>query len=239
VGERVAYLSERGGYAEYVAASEAKVWRVPAGVADEAAASITCVGLTAWGLVRDSGIHSGQSALVHGASGGVGSILMQMLPLFGVEPVGLVSGDEKAAFVRSLGANEVIDRTKKDFDDHVAKFSRGIDVVFDCVGSAVLDLNLRLIRETGTWMYFGSTSGHASFPGMDVLMRRLNIRGFVVFEYFADPELWHDGTQALGNYLGKGSVKAAVSSVLELEAASLGHRMLEERKAPGKIVLSL
>lgn len=239
VGDRVAYLAERGGYAERVAVPSTQTWRVPTQITDEAAAGITCVGVTAWGLVTQSGTAPGDVALVHGAAGGVGSILVQILAGQGTRTIALVSGKEKHAFATKLGADLVLDRTLENAQDEIKKlYPTGADVVFDCVGQDVLELNLATIKPGGVWMYYGSTSGHPQFPGDRVLMNRLVVRGFVVFEFARDVLAWRQATAFLSSSLTRGLLKAQTTRVLQLSQVSEAHRLLESREVSGKVVLS-
>ena len=239
IGDRIAYLLERGGYAEFVAVPAAQSWAVPSAISDDAAAGITCVGLTAWGLKAQSGVRPGDTALVHGAAGGVGSILVQVLEAQETRTIALVTGQEKRDFVTRLGAKIVLDRANVDVENEIKKHcSGGVDVVFDCVGLDVLGINLATIKAGGVWMYYGSTSGHPQFPGDRVLMNRLSIRGFIVFEFARDHAEWKQGTAFLLSSLTNGIIKTQTTEILPLDQVSKAHRRLEARAAMGKLLLS-
>ena len=239
VGERVAYLAEGGGYAELVAVPAAQTWGVPTAITDEAAGGITCVGLTAWGLVAQSSARPGDIALVHGAAGGVGSILVQILAGQGTRTIALVTGGEKQEFVSGLGADVALDRAKGDVESEINElFPTGVDVVFDCVGQDVLSINLAVIKPGGVWMYYGSTSGHSQFPGDRVLMNRLSLRGFVVFEFARDASAWRQATAFLSSSLASDRLKAQTTRVLPLTQVAEAHRQLEGLAVMGKILLA-
>ena len=240
IGDRVAYLAEHGGYAEFVAVPAAQTWAVPPAVTDEAAAGITCVGLTAWGLITQSGTRPGDIALVHGAAGGVGTNLIQLLGSHGARTVALVTGAEKQSFVTGLGADVTLDRANGDVQSEIKKhFPTGVDVIYDCVGQDVLDLNLAAIKPGGVWMYYGSTSGHPQFPGDRVLMNRLSLKGFVVFDFVRDTSAWKQGTAFLSSSLVRGILKPQIAHILALDQVSEAHRLLEARAVKGKILLKL
>jgi NADPH:quinone reductase len=238
VGDRVAYLAELGAYGEFVAVQAAQAWAIPQTITDEAAAGITCVGLTAWGLVRESGVKPGDIALVHGAAGGVGTILIQILAGDGIRTVALVTGAEKRSFVTALGAEVVLDRANGDPKSEIKKhFPTGTDVIFDCVGQDVLDLNLATIKAGGMWMYYGSTSGHSQFPGDRLLMNRLSLKGFVIFDFARDPSAWKQGIAFLSSSLVRGSLTPQITRIFALDQVSEAHRLLEARSITGKVLL--
>lgn len=239
VGERVAYLAERGGYGTCVAVPAGQTWRVPPEVSDESAAAITCVGLTAWGLVAQSGVRSGDTALVHGAAGGVGSVLLQLLAAQGTRTIALVTGDAKREFVSALGADVIVNRATEDAADRIGQHApHGVDTVFDCVGQDVLDLNLSSIRPGGVWMYYGSTSGHAQFPGKHVLMNHLALQGFVVFDVARDASMWRQGTAFLAASLTRGTVKPQTTQILPINQIARAHSLLESRSSMGKVLIA-
>jgi len=240
VGQRVAYLAERGGYAGFTAVPASQTWILPEAVSDEAAAGITCVGLTAFGLIVQSAIRPADIALVHGAAGGVGSILLQMLALQGVRAVAVVRGKDKQEFVSKLGAEVVVDSEHGDIQADIRRVAPGgVDVIFDCVGQDVLGSNLAVIKSGGKWMYFGSTSGHAQFPGDRILMNRLSLRGFVVFDFARDTWAWQQGTAFLSSGLAREHLKAQTTQIFPLTEVSKAHQLLESRMALGKIILAL
>lgn len=238
-GDRVAYLMERGGYAEFIAVPAMQAWAVPPAIDDEVVAGITCVGLTSWGLMEASGVQPAETALVHGAAGGVGSILIQALASQGTHTIALVTGEQKKEFVTQLGAQVVLDRVDTDVADRVRTLCPGgVDAVFDCVGREALALNLATIKAGATWMYFGSTSGHPDFPGDKVLMNRLSIQGFVVFDFVRESDQWKRGTAFLAASLTRGTIIPQTTMIVPLDQVSEAHRMLESRNAMGKILLS-
>lgn len=150
VGDRV--VGTKGGaFADLVAVPEARLVRRPAGLAPNLAAAIPMAGTTALQGLRDKGgIEAGQSVLVNGASGGVGTFAVQIAKAYGAE-VTAVCSTRNAALVRSLGADHVVDYTVDDF----TRSGRRHDLVLDTVGSRSLTACRRILAPTGTLVSVG------------------------------------------------------------------------------------
>ncbi len=131
-------------YAEYVAVAESAVTRKPASISHTVAATVPVGALTAWKMVADSGIKSGQTVVVQGAAGGVGLFAVQFALLKGATVIGVASS-ANIDFVNSLGAQRVVDYTKGAVTSEV----RDADVVLDTVGGSVLDSSYGLLRKGG------------------------------------------------------------------------------------------
>lgn len=159
-GTRVVYMvgPESGAYAEYTAVDASKAVAIPDDLTTEMAASVMLQGLTAWTFVREAGnVQPGQWALVHAASGGVGTLLVQMLRSIGAKIIATASTDEKMALARKNGAEWTINS----HDDLVTKVKEitgghGVDVIFDGVGKATFDADLQMIALKGHLISFGN-----------------------------------------------------------------------------------
>lgn len=147
-------LHKLGGFAEYVCATEALLALKPASISFEAAAAVPLAAFTALQGLRDKGhIQSGQTVLVNGASGGVGTFAVQIAKSYGTEVTGVCS-TRNVAMVRSIGADHVIDYTKDDFTQNGQRY----DLIFDAVGNrSVADLR-RALRPDGICAVAGFTS---------------------------------------------------------------------------------
>ena len=153
-GDRVAWASALGSYAEQVIAPAAQLVVVPAGIEPRAAAALMLQGMTAHYLSESTyPLKAGDTCLVHAAAGGVGLLLVQMAKARGARVFGTVSTDEKAALAREAGADEVILYTKQDFLAEVKRLTggRGLPVVLRpssvrCASAASASGNVRSIR---------------------------------------------------------------------------------------------
>ncbi len=241
-GDRVAWSSVPGSYAEAVIAPERQLVRVPDGVSEEQAAALMLQGMTAHYLVhgtRDT--RPGDSALVHAAAGGVGLLLIQFLKAAGATVLGTCSSEEKAKLAREAGADQVILYTQCDFSEEVRRLTdgRGVDVVYDSVGRTTFEGSLRSLRPRGLLALFGQSSGVV--PAFD--LSRLNPLGSL---FVTRPSLAHyTATRAeleerAGHVLGAvadGTLQLRIGARFPLAQAAEAHRALEGRTTSGKVLL--
>ena len=151
-----------GSFAEYASAPEARLARKPANLTFEQAAAVPISGGTALQGLRKGDIQSGQEVLIVGASGGVGSFAMQLAKTFGAKVTG-VSSTAKMDFVRSLGADDVIDHTHEDFADGTRQW----DLVLDTGGRRSLSDLRRALTPKGTLVIVGGEGGGNVLGGFD------------------------------------------------------------------------
>jgi NADPH2:quinone reductase len=242
-GDRVAWASVPGSYAEALVAPAASLVRVPDVVPDETAAAAMLQGMTAHYLTH--GVRTprpGDRALVHAAAGGAGLLLVQMLARAGVRVIGTCSTPEKAALVREAGAELAILYGREDFAKAVreATGGRGVDVVYDSVGRDTFEGSLASLRPRGLVVLFGQSSGVV--PPFD--LGRLNALGSL---FVTRPSLAHYTATREELELRAGEVLAAVAAGtlrvrvgarFPLADARRAHEALESRGTTGKVVLS-
>jgi len=173
VGDEVLGVG-RGTFAEYAAASEAKLVRKPDALGFERAAVLTISGLAALQGLRDAGrIQAGQKVLVIGASGGVGSYAVQLAKILGAAEVTGVCSTAKADLVRSLGADHIIDYTR----DDAADGSRRYDLIIDINGNTPPSRLRRALTQAGTLVIAGGEGGQ--WTGMGRQLRAVAQSPFV------------------------------------------------------------
>jgi NADPH:quinone reductase len=242
LGDRVGYLSESGGgYSQQICVNEKLVFRVPNNISDETAAVMTCVGATAWHLTNLSKIGKDSWVLIHGATGGVGLLLVQLCLLKGAKVIAVVGTQGKKDFLKRYDVTETIVRGEGDISQQIIKVTngQGIDAIFDCVGQAVLDTNMNCIRKGGVILYYGSTSGHPSFPGMQILMNSLRVQGFNIFTLVQDTSTFREGMRALFLLISERNIEIYIDKVFKMEDAHLAHQLLEGRNSIGKLLIDL
>src|SRR5215813_37182 len=161
-GDRVAWSSVQGSYAEFASVPADKLVKIPQGVSDQQAAATMLQGMTAHYLCYSVyPVKAGDTVLVHAAAGGVGLLLVQMCHNLGARVIGTVSTDEKAKLARDAGADEVILYTKSDFETETKRLTdgKGVNVVFDSVGKTTFEKGLNVLKPRGMMALFGGSSG--------------------------------------------------------------------------------
>jgi NADPH2:quinone reductase len=242
VGDRVAYCSVLGSYAEYAAVPADRLVKIPAGVNEREAAAAVLQGMTAHYLAHDTyPLKKGDTALVHAAAGGVGLLLVQMAHNIGARVIATVSTEEKAKLARAAGADEIILYTQSDFETDTKRLTngKGVDVVYDSVGKTTFDKGLNVLRPRGMMALYGGSSG--AVAPMDPLV--LTQKGSI---FLTRPSLGHyiitaeELQQRMGAVFGmmsNGKLKLRIEHIYPLAEAQQAHRDLEGRKTTGKLLL--
>lgn len=209
-----------GAAAEFVVVEAQELARKPAHLGYEEAAAIPLSALTAWqALFTHATLEEGQSVLVLGAAGGVGTIAVQLAYWKGARVVGTCSAGNKSEFVKSLGAHEVVDYKTR-------KVEGKFDVVLDCVGGETQQEGWGNVKDGGILVSVAEAvqeKKKEQFPG-------IRSRFFIV-----EP----DGRQLgqIGELIDKGSIKPVVDSIFDLEDGKAAFELLAMGRALGKIVL--
>lgn len=239
VGDRVSYLIEAsGGYSEEVTVNENCAFRILDEIEDKIAAVIPCVGTTAWNLVEISQVKRHDWVIIHGATGGVGLLLVQLCMLKGANVIAIVGTIEKRDFLKKYSLAKIV-LNNDNLVEEIRNITQGkmADVIFDCVGSDVCNFNFDCIHTGGTIVYYGSTSGHSEFPGMNVLMNSIRIQGFNIFNLLNDSKEWEKGAIEMMDLISQGKIHINVDRVFKLEQAGEAHKLLESRKVYGKLLI--
>jgi NADPH2:quinone reductase len=242
VGRRVVALMKKGAYAQLAVAEEAlcAVIDDDADVAALAgfAAQAACAHLL---LQASTTLRAGESLLVHGAAGGVGSLAVQIAKALGAGLViGTASTAERREFVKSLGADAAISYDEPGWTQQVRELTagRGVDVLIESIGGVVFEQNFDVLATFGRYLLLGSTRG----PGEPFAPRRLMTKsqaliGFYLPLCYDRPELIGNALRFLADGLKTGQITSRVDEVLPLSQAAEAHRRLESREVRGVIVL--
>ena len=241
VGDRVAWASAPGSYAEFVAVPAAIAVPVPDGVSAPVAASALLQGITAQYLLESVyKPEPGETILVHAGAGGVGLALTQLATAAGVRVLSTVSTGAKAQISRDAGAAEALPYTD-DLAERVRELTDGIGVaaVYDGVGKTTFESSLASLRVRGTLALFGAASGPV--PPFDP--QRLNAMGSLVLTrpslvHFTRDRaelLWRAG--AVFDAIADGILTVRIGATYPLDRAADAHTDLEARKTTGSIVL--
>ncbi|MYY86569.1 MULTISPECIES: NADP-dependent oxidoreductase [unclassified Streptomyces] len=220
------FPEQTGGYAEFVAAPARRFAPKPAGLSHVEAAALPLAALTAWqGLIETAGLRAGQRALIHAAAGGVGHLAVQIAKAHGAYVIGTARAD-KHEFLRSLGADEVVDYTRVDFTEAV----RDVDVVLDGVGGAYGARSLEIIRPGGHLVTLPDPGGlpdpaRAAELGVHT--------GWTIVE----PD--RAGLLEITRLVDEGKLRVEIDTIIPLEEAAKAHARGERGRTQGKIVLSV
>lgn len=244
VGDRVAYALARGSYAEYAAVPARQIARVPDALGLDVAAAAMFQGLTAHYLVNDVGrLTAGSSCLVHSGAGGIGQLIIQLARNMGATVVATASSSQKQAVAQSCGAAAVTGPDADAFVDTClqATGGAGVDVVFDSVGAAAFDGNLRALRRKGLFVHYGANGG----PLGAIDPMRLADSGSLYFtrprlaDYVADAETVARRADHIFSALVGQRLRIPIAAVCGFDGVADAHRALEQRRAIGKSVLSV
>jgi len=241
-GDRVAWTSVMGAYAEYAAVPADRLVAIPAGVTEQQAAAVMLQGMTAHYLSHS--VHMlkpGETALVHAAAGGVGLLLVQMAHHLGARVIATVSTEEKEKLAREAGADEVILYTQSDFETETKRLmgGKGVEVVYDSVGKTTFEKGLNVLRPRGMMVLFGGSSGPV--PPLDLI--ELSVKGSLFVtrptlgHYTATREELTARADALFGMIAAGKLKLRIEHFYPLAEAQRAHRELEGRKTTGKLLL--
>ncbi len=242
VGDRVAYASAMGAYAEKASVSAWKLVPVPQDVDLQTAAAIMLQGMTAHYLSHSTyRLKPGQTVLVHAAAGGVGLLLVQMAKMRGAQVVGTVSTQEKAELASQAGADHVVLYKKNDFESEVHRLTEGagVEVVYDSVGKKTFEKSLNCLKPRGYLVLFGQSSG----PVDPIDPQILNTKGSLfltrpsLFHHVSSREALLERAEEVLKWVSSGDLKVHVSEIFPLSEVSQAHRALEERKTTGKVLL--
>src|SRR5216117_4418715 len=241
VGDRVAYTSILGAYAEYAVVPADRVVVLPDGVTARQAAAALLQGMTAHYLACTTyPLKAGDTCLVHAAAGGVGLLLVQMAKMRGARVIGTVSTEDKAKLAREAGADEVILYTKQDFEAEVKRLTgKGVQVVYDSVGKTTFDKGFNCLALRGLMVLYGQSSGPIGPFDPQVLNAKGSLfltRPSLVHHVATRDELLARAGDVLG-WIRDGKLRLRTEFEFALKDAAEAHRALEGRKTTGKVLL--
>lgn len=242
-GDRVIAVCGWGGYAEEVCTVPEKLVTLPEGIDMEAAAALVITyGTSHYALKDRAAIQPGETLLVLGAAGGTGLSAVELGKLMGARVIAAASTDEKLALCKAHGADETINYTREDLRERIKALTggRGVDVVYDPVGGSYTEPALRSMAWRGRYLVIGFTAGEIPKPALNlVLLKGCSIVG-VFYGGFAqaEPVRYQAFMDELVGWLAQGRIHPAITERYPLEQAAQALRVVADRKATGKIMLS-
>lgn len=242
VGDRVAWSSAIGSYAELVRVPADAALAVPDGVELDVAAAAILQGFTAHFLVSDTfPLRPGHRCLVHAGAGGVGLLLIQMAKRRGAEVFTTVGSPEKVELVTAAGADHVVLYRDVEFGAAIEAIAgrKALDVVYDGVGRAVFDRSLDLLRPRGMMVNFGNASGPVEplaplrlMQGGSLFLTRPSL-----FDHMTTAEERDRRASEVFGWIAAGELDVRIGARLPLAEAAEAHRLLEGRATTGKVLL--
>lgn len=248
IGDRVWFCHgglgrEPGTYAEYCVLPASVARQAPRRLDNLQAAAGPLVLLTAWEALFDrANLHAGQTVLIHAGAGGVGHVAIQLAKIRRVKVATTVSTPAKADFVKSLGADLVIDYSQQDFVEAALEWTAGdgVDCVFDTVGGQTFQRSLAAAKPYGAVVTLLEPAADVSWKEA----RNRNLR--IGFELMLTPMLRdlpaaraHQGDilDRCADYIDAGKLRVQVSEILPLAEAARAHARIEDGHVQGKLVL--
>jgi|SRR5579859_1226767 len=240
-GTRVMAFGE-GGYAEYALAQAATTIPIPPNLDFAHAAAFPVQGITAYQLLREAArISPGESVLVHAASGGVGTLAVQLAKLMGAGAViGTASNSDKLELARRLGADAAINYTQENWVEQVknATSGQGADIILEMVGGQIAEQSLQCLAPYGRMVVYGAASGQiVQFSGIQLMYKNQAIIGYWLTSQMSRSDRIAMAAMELMQYLASGKLEIIVGQAFPLAEAAEAHKAIAERKTMGKTVL--
>ncbi len=242
VGDAVAALGSIGGFASHGLVDEARVMKLPPGFGFVDAAAFTLTyGTSHHALVNRAALQPGETLLVLGAAGGVGSSAIQIGKALGARVIAAASSDDKCSFCRTLGADETLNYTTGNLREALKSLTggKGVDVVYDPVGGDLAEPVFRSVAWRGRYLVIGFAQG--SIPSLPLnlpLLKEASIVGVFWGEWVRrEPAASAAGMAQLAQWYAQGLVKPAIDRQLPMRELAQAYRRMATREVRGKIVL--
>ncbi len=243
VGDRVAYAARpNGAYAQARNVPASILVVLPDNIGFETAAAAMLQGMTVQYLLhRTAHLKPGDTVLWHAAAGGVGLIACQWAKVLGVNLIGTVSSEEKAALAIEHGAAHVINYKRENFAEKVRELTNGegVSVVYDSIGKDTFTGSLDCLKPLGLMVSFGNASGPVPAFSPSELQSRgsLFLTRPTLVHYVAKREDLEATARSLFGVIASGEVKVAINQRYRLQDAGQAHTDLESRKTTGSSIL--
>ncbi|MEY8831039.1 NADPH:quinone oxidoreductase family protein [Sedimentitalea sp. XS_ASV28] len=250
VGDRVLALTGYGGFATHLAVEPARLVKIPDDMPyDEAACFIFTYGTSYHALKDRAHLREGESLLILGAAGGVGAAAIELGKAAGARVIAAVSSEEKAAFCKSIGADDALiyprdmDRdAQKAFSAEIKKIAGpdGVNVVYDAVGGAYAEPAVRALAWEGRFLVVGFPAGIPKLPLNLTLLKGCQVVGvFWGASTMRDPKGHMQNVSDLFGLYAAGKIKPRISARFPLAQAADALVMMQDRKVMGKVVVTM
>jgi putative PIG3 family NAD(P)H quinone oxidoreductase len=245
LGDKVVALLAGGGYAQQVAVPAEQVLRVPDNVDLVTAAALPEVAATVYSnLFLEAGLAAGDTVLIHGGAGGIGTMATQLVAATGAHPIVTAGSPEKLEYCRGFGAEAGIDYRTEDFVDRILELTagQGADIVLDVIGAKYLERNVRALAVGGRLVVIGLQGGAKAELDLGALMsRRARVIGTTLRSRpAAEKARIVAGTvERVWPLVDSGAVRVAVERTFPLEQVARAHEFFDSGEHRGKLLLTL
>jgi NADPH2:quinone reductase len=242
VGDRVAAIGVSGGFATHACVDAALVTPLPPGFdLDDAAAFAFTYGTSHHALIDRAALRAGETVLVLGAAGGVGSAAVQIAKAAGARVIAAASNEHKRNFCRELGADVAIDLGRDNLRDALkaATDGKGPDVVYDPVGGDLAEAAFRAIAWRGRYLVIGFAAGPIpALPWNLPLLKGASVVGVFWGEFVRrEPRAFRQGLAELFAWYTEGRVKPAIDTRLPMSALAAAYARMDSRQVCGKLLM--
>lgn len=243
-GDRVIIATRGGAFAAKCVADENTTIPIPAGLDFERAAGFSVTYGTSYHALKQSArLEAGETVLVLGAAGGVGTTAVEIARAMGAHVIAAASSDEKCEFAKTFGADETINYSEQPLKETVRELTSGagVDVVYDPVGGELAEQALRATAWHGRYLVIGFASGEIpKLPANLALLKEASIIGVWWGTWAAkNPDLQMQNLRELADLIQHGKLAPRVSETYAFDDYVAAFRAITERRAKGKVVLRI
>jgi len=244
IGDKVIMSLKGGGFAERLAVDEGQIFLLPEMLSFEQGAGFPITYCTSYHALKQSAnLQAGETVLVLGAAGGVGTTAIEIAKAMGARVIAAASSDEKLEFAKSVGADETINYSAVPLKDTAKQLTggKGVDIVYDPVGGDLAEQALRAIAWQGRYLVIGFASGDIpKFPANIALLNEASIVGVFWGQWAAmEPQGHIANIHEMVTLLGEGKLAPRITATYALDDYAKAYRDVAERRITGKAVFSI
>jgi NADPH2:quinone reductase len=244
VGDKVISAAGTGAFCERIVANENAVFPMPRSLSFEQAAGVSITYFTSYyALKQRANLQPGETMLVLGAAGGVGTTAIELGKLMGAKVIAAASSEEKLELCRKLGADEVINYSTTSLKDAVKELTggKGVDVVYDPVGGDYAEPAIRSMAWNGRYLVIGFASGPIPrIPLNLTLLKGCSIVGVFWGRFTGEePKVHLQNIAELWELFDEGKLNPVVTDVFPLEKYEDAYNCMIERRARGKVIITM
>lgn len=240
VGDKVAALTNGGGYAEYCAVDARHCLPIPGKVSLQDAGGLPETFFTVWSnIFMGAGLAAGETLLVHGGAGGIGTTAIQLAKAFGAKVIATDSPEERCGICRDLGADRVVDYRREDFVE-IVRNEGGANVILDIVGGPNIERNFKAASHDARIIQLAFAMGSkVEINLMPVMLKRLTYTGSTLRTRPAafKARIAQELEAKVWPHIASGRIRVVTRQTFPLDEASKAHALMESSGHTGKIVL--